>query len=175
MEQHRQQAQPRPSERGATAVEFALVFPLLFGVFWAIISYALPFFMYQTMNHAVAEVTRQAVRYENPDAATIKSLATTELHKFLPAAFANSLTVADPTITQESMQVLKADGSPELDGSGNPISLTYNVLTLKITYPGCNATTLKSFCVVPAFNLFGASIPSLGPYAVETKIHLSRP
>jgi len=51
-------------ERGAVAIEFALIFGLLFGMFWAIISYALPFFTQQVMNHAVAEAARFAVRAE---------------------------------------------------------------------------------------------------------------
>lgn len=54
--------QKRHDQYGATVIEFAIVFPLLFGVFWAIVSYALPFFTLQVMNHATAEAARVALR-----------------------------------------------------------------------------------------------------------------
>lgn len=60
---------PQQRQRGATAIEFALVFSLLFGVIWGTISYALPFFLNQVMNHAVAEAVRFAVRAD-PDQET---------------------------------------------------------------------------------------------------------
>lgn len=49
-------------QRGATAIEFALVFSLMFGLFWAIISYSLPFYMLHVMNRATAEAARVAVQ-----------------------------------------------------------------------------------------------------------------
>lgn len=46
---------------GAVAVEFALAFPVLFGLFYAIVSYAIPFMMLQTFHAAAADGARAAV------------------------------------------------------------------------------------------------------------------
>lgn len=88
----------RPShhrQRGATAIEFSIVFALLFAVFWAIISYAMPFFLLQVMNRASAEAVRYAVRADTSleEAAyetKVKALAGAELERqlrWLPPRF----------------------------------------------------------------------------------------
>lgn len=46
---------------GVSAIEFTLVFPALFGLFWIIISYSFPFLMLQTFNAAAAEGARTAI------------------------------------------------------------------------------------------------------------------
>jgi Flp pilus assembly protein TadG len=51
----------RKDQSGVAAIEFSLVFALLFATFWAIISYALPLYLYPTMNQAVADTPRDLV------------------------------------------------------------------------------------------------------------------
>ncbi|MBA4152582.1 MAG: hypothetical protein C0509_08475 [Acinetobacter sp.] len=146
-------------QQGATAIEFSIVFALLFAVFWAIISYAMPFFLFQTMNHAVAEAARQVVRFEAPTASNAQDALNTELNRLLPTAFVNALQQPyDIDIVEDDLL----------------IDTQYRVLVIRVTYPGCNTGALKSSCIAPALNLLGASIPNLGPYTAETKIRLSR-
>jgi len=48
----------RTTQRGVATIEFALVFSLLFFLFWGIVSYAFPLLILQTMNRAAAEAVR---------------------------------------------------------------------------------------------------------------------
>lgn len=48
-------------QRGAAAIEFALVFVLFFMVFYGTVSYSLPLLMVQAFNHASAEAVRRAI------------------------------------------------------------------------------------------------------------------
>lgn len=170
--QHKQRTGNR--QQGATAIEFSIVFALLFATFWAIISYALPFFMYQTMNHAVAEAARQIVRFENPTPAQAQDELLTQLNRFLPTTFVTQLTLPTPTIDDLQLTGTDSSGNPTVDADGDPTGLDYRVLTIRAAYPGCNASTLRSTCITPALNLLGASIPNLGPYTAETRIRLAR-
>lgn len=51
-------------ERGAAAIEFAIVSMVFFMVFYAIVGYAMPLLMLLTFNELSAEATRRAVRVE---------------------------------------------------------------------------------------------------------------
>ncbi|MCB2428252.1 TadE/TadG family type IV pilus assembly protein [Methylophaga pinxianii] len=53
-------------QRGAAAIEAALMFVLFFSLFYAIVSYALPLLMVQAFNHAAASGARSALAIE-PD------------------------------------------------------------------------------------------------------------
>ncbi|MXN73427.1 pilus assembly protein [Burkholderia sp. 4701] len=61
----RTQRQPRTRrrQRGATAVEFALVFPLFFLIFYAIVSFGLIFAVQQNLTLAATEGARAALNY----------------------------------------------------------------------------------------------------------------
>lgn len=48
-------------EAGGVAIEFVLIFPLLFALFYGIISYALPLLMMQAFHAAAADGARAAV------------------------------------------------------------------------------------------------------------------
>lgn len=156
----------RKEQSGVAAIEFSLVFALLFATFWAIISYALPFFLYQTMNHAVAETSRTLIKYESPTPTNATDELKAQLNKYLPNAFFDKLTFPTPTILS-----LDLTGNDE---DGNPVTYSYKTLSIKVVYPGCNSSSLRAHCITPALNLLGASIPNLGPYTAETEIRLSR-
>lgn len=51
----------RGRQRGAAAIEFALVFALFFAVLYGTVSYSLPMLIMQSFNNAAAEAARQAV------------------------------------------------------------------------------------------------------------------
>lgn len=57
----RQQEATRQKQRGAAAIEAAVLFALFFTVFYAIVSYSLPMLMTQAFNHAAASGARAAV------------------------------------------------------------------------------------------------------------------
>lgn len=50
-------------QNGAAAIEFAIIFPLFFLIFYAIVTYGLIFAAQQTLTLAAAEGARAAVRY----------------------------------------------------------------------------------------------------------------
>jgi len=52
---------PPRKQKGAAAIEFALVFVIFFGVFYGLVSYSLPLLMLQSFNNAAAEAVRQGV------------------------------------------------------------------------------------------------------------------
>jgi Flp pilus assembly protein TadG len=52
------------SQRGIAAIEFALVFPLFFVIFYSIVTYGLIFAVNQTLSLAAQEGGRAALRYE---------------------------------------------------------------------------------------------------------------
>jgi Flp pilus assembly protein TadG len=55
---------PWRSQRGVAAIEFALVFPLFFVIFYSIVTYGLIFAANQTLSLAAQEGGRAALRYE---------------------------------------------------------------------------------------------------------------
>ncbi|MDQ8036066.1 MAG: TadE/TadG family type IV pilus assembly protein [Pedobacter sp.] len=78
---HSSQALAMSRQKGAAAIEFALVFVLAFTVFYAMVSYAFPLLMLQTFNSASAQAVRAAVKadpLEDDYEATVASLATAE-------------------------------------------------------------------------------------------------
>ncbi|WP_120971801.1 TadE/TadG family type IV pilus assembly protein [Comamonas sp. lk] len=56
--------QIRKREQGAAAIEFAVLFPIFFLIFYAIVTYGLIFAAQQTVTLAAAEGARAAVRYQ---------------------------------------------------------------------------------------------------------------
>ncbi|WP_419712201.1 TadE/TadG family type IV pilus assembly protein [Pseudomonas sp. NFX224] len=48
-------------QKGAAAIEFALVFVIFFGVFYAIVTYSVPLLLMQSFNQSTAEAVRRSV------------------------------------------------------------------------------------------------------------------
>ena len=48
-------------QKGAAAIEFALVFTIFFAVLYGVLSYSLPLLLMQSFNHATAEAVRRSV------------------------------------------------------------------------------------------------------------------
>lgn len=63
-------------EQGASAIEFAFAFPLLFLVFYGIVSYALVFAVQHTLSTAVAEGARVAMRFQTKNNDTVETRKT---------------------------------------------------------------------------------------------------
>lgn len=127
-------------QKGAAAIEFALVFGIFFAVFYGLISYSLPLLMLQSFNQAAAEGVRQAMSVDPVAAGTayptqVTTLAKTTAKnqlKWIPASFQFS----DDLITA---------------------NYTGNTLTVTIKYP-----TSRLYSVFPALVLpVIGTVPSL--------------
>lgn len=70
----------KKQQRGVAVIEFALVFTLVFGVFWALVSYTIPLILLQAMNRACAEGARVAatVPASTPDYDTAVTVQATD-------------------------------------------------------------------------------------------------
>lgn len=155
---------PPARERGTTAIEFSFVFALLFAVFWAIISYAIPFFMYQVMNQAVSDSARYALRIDPTlNNSSIENLVNTYLQAqplaVLPARLKTIINNANATPSQITTKSING--------------ISYRTLSVTLRYPGCS-TTVTASCIVPALNLVGVSIPKLGEFTATAEVHLER-
>ncbi|KDD67060.1 TadE/TadG family type IV pilus assembly protein [Pseudomonas mandelii] len=79
-------------QKGAVAIEFALVFLIFFAVFYGIVTYSLPLLLMQSFTQSTAEAVRRSVALDpsTPGYDTaVKTVATTELSRqlaWIPAA-----------------------------------------------------------------------------------------
>ncbi|HDR9869472.1 TadE/TadG family type IV pilus assembly protein [Burkholderia cenocepacia] len=67
----------RRRQRGATAVEFAIVFPLLFVIFYGIVSFGMIFTIQQSLTFAASEGARAGLSYAPSLAARVTNATTT--------------------------------------------------------------------------------------------------
>lgn len=126
-------------QKGAAAIEFALVFIIFFGVFYGIVTYSLPLLLMQSFNQSTAEAVRRSVALDTntPGYDTaITTTAKTELSRqlaWIPAAL-NFNVATDATATYVG-----------------------GVLKVEIKYP-----TSKLRQVIPFLNLPGiGQVPNL--------------
>ncbi len=143
-------------QRGAVVIEMAFAFSILFALFWGIISYALPLFMQQVMNHATSETARYVIRLD-PGVLTqaeITVLASTDLQRrldVLPPSFRR------PEALQQDVRWV----------AGSPCAS----LHLELAHPGCSTDNTSS-CLTPAIRLLGTSIPNIGRIEAHAEVML---
>lgn len=85
-------------QRGAAAIEFAIVFVVFFAIFYGTVSYSLPLLMMQSFNNAAAEVARQAValvpeEVSPEDYQALADSVASEQLAWLPATVSSALVV----------------------------------------------------------------------------------
>lgn len=126
-------------QKGAAAIEFALVFIIFFAVFYGIVSYCVPLLLMQSFNRSTAEAVRRSVALDPATpgySAALTTLATTELGKqlsWIPPAL-NFNVAADATV-----------------------AFNNGLLTVSIHYP-----SNKIGAVIPFLNLPGVGqVPNL--------------
>lgn len=130
MERTPRKFSPR-TQKGAAAIEFALVFIMFFAVFYALVSYSLPLLMMQSFNAATAEAVRQSVAISPsvPNYETVvKAQATNALASqlsWIPAALGFDV------------------------GSDASVSLTAGLLKVRIEYPKSKLIQVLPVLVLP--------------------------
>jgi len=83
-------------QRGATAVEFALLFPFLFAVIYGGIAYSFAFFMQQRVNFAAQEAVRAVVAL-SPSSSDYEAQLTSTIENAVNYSF-SSTGVAPPAL-----------------------------------------------------------------------------
>lgn len=154
----RQGRQP-PDQRGAVAIEFAMIFTVLFGVFWLILAYSLPFFIYQVMSHAASESARSALHLDY----------TTQSDAQITAATLGVLTTQLGVLPTAASTSILASQQISIDNSVPK----QKILTVTVTYGGCNTTTYRSTCLIPPLSIGNlGSIPNLPPFTIAARERL---
>lgn len=131
----------RRSQKGAVAIEFALVFIIFFAVFYALVSYGLPFVMMQSFNQATAEAVRRSVAVDptTPNYSTV-------VVNTANAALSQQLQWLPSTLNL----VVGVDTSSVYDtGSGT--------LTVSVHYPVSKLNQIMPFLVLPGIG----TVPNL--------------
>ncbi|MDE1165756.1 MAG: pilus assembly protein [Pseudomonas sp.] len=129
-------------QKGAAAIEFAVVFIIFFAVFYGVVSYSLPLLMLQSFNQASAEAVRNSVSLDPA------SFATTALYQQQVMTNAQASVVKQLSWLPQALNFSAANVAVKMPG---------NLLTVTINYP---ATSINN--VIPFLNLPGiGTVPSL--------------
>ena len=99
-------------QKGAAAIEFALVFVIFFAVFYGVVTYSLPLLMMQSFNAAASEAVRQSVAikpgvdgYNNLVISQSKAAVASQL-TWIPSSFGfNAATHASVTFNGKLLKV----------------------------------------------------------------------
>jgi len=129
-------------QKGAAAIEFALVFVIFFAVFYGVVAYSLPLLMMQSFNQASAEGVRRAVSI---DPATTGASYAALVRSTAIDATSKALTWI-PTSLNFSTSYITADYT----GAGSSLTVT-------IRYPSSNISNVLPFLVLPGVG----QVPSL--------------
>lgn len=133
-------------QRGVATIELALVFTLIFGLLWAIISYTFPLVLMQAMNRAVAEAARVGATV-NPDdtdvagyESAVKAVAAFELESqmsWLPPGWVSPMSPSSQTnITFVS-------------GAACTGARTNCILTVRLVYPNYTTNPIVPVITLP--------------------------
>jgi Flp pilus assembly protein TadG len=131
----------RKSQKGAVAIEFALVFVIFFAVFYGLVSYSLPFVMMQSFNQATSEAVRRSVAVD-PTTANY------------PTVLVNT---ANATLTQQLSWVPSAFNLVIGVDTNAAYDITTGTLTVSVTYPVSKLNQVMPFLVLPGVG----TVPSL--------------
>lgn len=127
-------------QRGAAAIEFALVFLIFFTLFYAMVSYALIFLLKTSFHHAANEGARSAISIDHQAFANDSDYLNQGLMPRVRETVGNTLQWL-PNKARE--QVLGA-------GNGN-VEVTYanNILTVRVRYPNYIGNPLIPLLTIP--------------------------
>jgi len=117
-------------QKGAAAIEFAIVFVIFFGVFYGLVTYSLPLLMMQSFNAATSEAVRRSVAL-SPTIINYDSLVTSQARTVLT----NQLSWM-PT----SLAFSPADAT---------VTYVAGLLTVRIDYPKSKLTQVLPLLTLP--------------------------
>lgn len=119
-------------QKGAAAIEFAMVFVIFFGVFYALVSYSLPLLMMQSFNAATSEAVRRSV-------ALSPAIGT--------ATYATQVVAQAKTTVQSQLSWMPAS----LNFAASDIQVTFvsGLLTVTISYPKSKLTRVLPILTLP--------------------------
>lgn len=92
-------------QKGAAAIEFAIIFPIFFLIFYAVVTYGLIFAAQQTITLAASEGARAAVRYQKGG----RDVDRLELHKKAACDMANESLQWLRKIAGQTSDLVKGD------------------------------------------------------------------
>jgi Flp pilus assembly protein TadG len=126
------------AQRGAAGIEFAFLFTIFFGVFYAILSYAFITLMYQGLVQAAAEGTRAAVRVDRTAFASLDAYkkaaeimagsATVNALSWMPATVRASITGGN------GITYSWADSAVTINTGAGTQNILASTLTVKVSY-----------------------------------------
>ena len=117
-------------QKGAAAIEFALVFVIFFAVFYGMLSYSLPLLLMQSFHQAAAEGVRRSVSLD-------------------PSTAGYSALVVQRAKDAAQAQLNWIPGSLKFLPGYIIAIYTNNLLTVKITYPSANIKAVLPALVLP--------------------------
>ena len=129
-------------QRGAAAIEFALLFLLFFVLFYALVSYALVFMLQNAMVHAAEEGARAAI--------SIDPLAYSSRGDYIN----NGVIPEARTTVGEALDWLPNAAKAQVLGTNNAnvqISVSNNVLTVQVRYANYRTNPLLPVLNFPGF------------------------
>ncbi|WP_017903798.1 TadE/TadG family type IV pilus assembly protein [Pseudomonas asplenii] len=128
-------------QKGAAAIEFALVFVIFFAVLHGLLSYSLPMLMVQSFNAATAEGVRQGAQVDPV------------------ASGSNYGTLLRSTATAAAAQRLRWIPAALSFNASSDITATYTggLLTVSIQYPTSRLRSVLPFLVLPGIG----TVPNL--------------
>lgn len=125
-------------QKGAAAIEFALVFVVFFAVLYGVLSYSLPLLLMQSFNNATAEAVRRSVAVD-------PTLA--------PADYAGKVVEVAEGVLDEKLKWVPAAVVPRKKASYDPVA---GVLTATVSLP---SAALEN--VMPVLKLGTITVPQL--------------
>jgi Flp pilus assembly protein TadG len=157
MMMHGEGKRPRRNERGASAVEFALVLPLLMLLLFGIISYGVMLSFRQSLSQAAAEGARAAaVTFVTSEKQTAAYASVSEaLNSF-------GMTCAAGTLKKGSTTV----GTCAVTTPGPCTPVASGVTCVKVTL----AYNYRDHAIVPSFPGVGYVMPSTLTYSAQARV-----
>ncbi|MEG8248444.1 TadE family protein [Pseudomonas paracarnis] len=134
-------------QKGAAAIEFALVFVIFFAVFYGMLSYSLPLLLMQSFHQAAAEGVRRSVSLDP-----------------ITAGAGYSALVVQRAKDATQAQLNWIPGSLKFLPGYITATYTNNLLTVKITYPSANIKAVLPALVLPGVG----TVPNLPPNLTAT-------
>lgn len=130
----------RQRQKGAAAIEFALLFMLFFVVFYALVSYAVAMLLQESFQHAAEEGARAAIAVDQLAYASGSDYQGSGVEPHVRAIVGNSLAWLP---TQAKNQVLGTNnGNVQMGWSGN-------TLTVTVAYTGYSTNPMLPILTFP--------------------------